>query len=245
MRIYLCPSPELYGLYHRPEASVIVVDIFRASTTITTALQNGAEAVLPVATVEECQAIGEARGYLMAAERNVLRCDFADLGNDPLAYTPELVQGRRIVITTTNGTRSLSIAHEAGAKEILIGSFRNLSQTLNYLKAQGREEVLVLAAGWRGQVSTEDTLYAGALAYEAHKRGYGKPQGDAAQMMYELWQAKCLEQSSREAYLRESEHYARLLSAGHADALAYCLTEDVAPAVLLSADGYLRAYHNK
>lgn len=242
MDIYLCPSPELYQIYHRPEASVIIVDIFRASTTITTALQNGAEAVLPVATVEECQAIGESRGYLMAAERNVLRCDFAQLGNDPLEYREDLVRGRCIVITTTNGTRSLSIAREAGAKEILIGSFRNLAKTLEYLKKQERKEILVLAAGWRGQVSSEDTLYAGALAYEAQRLGYGRAMNDATTMMQDLWMAHCLTKEGREEYLKGSEHFARLSRAGHADALSYCLTEDTAPAILLDVDGYLRAY---
>lgn len=239
MKIYLCPSPELYALYHRPGASVIITDIYRASTTITTALENGAQRMLPVATVEECQEIGESLGYLMAAERNVLRCPFAQLGNDPLAYTPELVGGKTIVITTTNGTRSLAIAREAGASEILIGSFRNLPRTLEYLHGRGCTEVVVLAAGWRGQVSTEDSLYAGALAARAQALGYGEPVGDAAVMITSLWTAYCQEPSGRLDYIRSAEHYQRLAKAGHLDAVAYCLEESDAPAIRLEEDGYL------
>lgn len=239
MDIYLCPSPDLYQLYHRDEATVIITDIFRASTTITTALANGAKRVLPVATVEECRTLGEQNGYLMAAERNVLRCDFAQLGNDPLAYVPELVAGQTIVITTTNGTRSLSIANEGGAKEILIGSFRNLPQTISYLYSQGRGEVLVLAAGWRGQMAMEDCLYAGALAYELGKSNLGDARGDAAIMAQTLWEGNCLNVSDRENYLKKCEHYQRLVNAGFADAVAYCLEQTNAPAVKLAHNGFL------
>lgn len=241
MKIYLCPSPELYSLYHREGATVIITDIFRASTTITTATENGAARILPVATIEECREIGERHGYLMAAERNILRCDFAQLGNDPLAYTPELVSNQTIVITTTNGTRSLAIAREAGAKEILVGSLRNLSRTLDYLKSEGREEVVVLAAGWRGQASMEDCLYAGALAYEAKRRGDGEPMGDAALMMTTVWATTCLSLEGRIAYHEGGEHYQRLVAAGHENAVGYCLELAEAPAVRLSEDGYLYA----
>lgn len=241
MNIYLCPSPELYHLYHREGATVIITDIFRASTTITTALAEGAEGILPVASVEECQAIGEEYGYLMAAERNILRCEFAQLGNDPLAYTRSLVEGKRIVITTTNGTRSLDIAHKAGAKEILIGSFRNLKKTLDYLNQSGVQEVVVFAAGWRGQVSTEDCLYGGALATRAESLGVGQAAGDMAVMITSLWKREGADAATLHEYMKGSEHYQRLVKAGHADAVAYCLEQVDAPAIRLDSDGYLRA----
>ncbi len=83
MNIYLCPSPELYPLYHRPGAIVIIVDIFRDSTTMVTALAHGARSILHVATTEEAEEQGKALGCLIAAERNVMKCPFAQLGNDP------------------------------------------------------------------------------------------------------------------------------------------------------------------
>lgn len=240
MNIYLCPSPELYSLYHREGASVIITDIFRASTTMSTAFAEGASAILAVATVEECEELGRREGYLMAAERNVLRCDFADLGNDPLAYRHELVGGRTIVMTTTNGTRSLEIARLAGAQEILVGSFRNMPATLDYLKAMGREEVVVLAAGWKGQLSLEDCLYAGVLALEVEQRAWGKAEGDAALLLRDTAKQVGSSASALEAYLRNSEHYARLERAGLASAVPYCLEQSDAPAIRLCDDGFLR-----
>lgn len=226
MQIYLCPSPDLYSLYHREEAIVIVVDIFRATTTMTTALVNGAVGILPVASTEECQRLGEQYGYLMAAERAVKRCPFAQLGNDPAEYTHERVGGRRIVMTTTNGTRSLTIAREHGARHILIGSLLNLSATLDYCIDLGAREVIVLAAGWQGQASMEDMLYAGALANMAMERGVGEAVGDAAVMMLDLWRATSLSDQERCAYITRSEHYTRLVEAGHQSAVAYCMQID-------------------
>ncbi len=104
MHVYLCPSPELYPLYHRPNSIVIIVDIFRASTTMVAPFAHGAKGILPVASTEEAEETGKRLGALIAAERNVVRCDFAQLGNDPAEYTTDLVSGREIVFTTTNGT---------------------------------------------------------------------------------------------------------------------------------------------
>lgn len=236
MEIYLCPSPELYQLYHRPEAVVIITDIFRASTTMVTAMANGATGILPVATVEETQSLGQAHGYLMAAERHVRRCDFAHLGNDPMEYRPDVVGGQQIVLTTTNGTRSLRIALEAGARQILIGALINLPSTIAYCHNRGAEQVVVVAAGWQGQVSTEDCLYAGAFAAMAEAEGLGHAQGDMAVMMRDLWRAHCLDLEQRMAYIRTSEHYARLVQAGHDDAAEYCMTVGTHDLVIGLAD---------
>lgn len=226
MKVFLCPSPNLYHLYHRPGATVVITDIFRASTTIVTAIANGAKAILPVATTDEAQSLARTLGYLVAAERNVRRCEFADLGNDPMEYKPELIGGRHIVLTTTNGTRSLHIALDAGAEDILIGSMLNIEATLDYCVARGVEELVVLAAGWQGQLSTEDCLYAGALAYRLEERQIGGAAGDAAVLMADLWRAHCISPEMRIAYMRRSEHYKRLEAAGFAHAVDYCMQID-------------------
>lgn len=226
MKIFLCPSPELYHLYHRAGAAVVITDIFRASTTIVTAIAHGAAGILPVASTDEAERMGQEYGYLTAAERNVRRCAFADLGNDPLEYTEERIGGQRIVLTTTNGTRALHIALEHGASHILVGSLLNLSATLRYCQTQGIEELVVLAAGWQGQLSTEDCLYAGALAYYLRSTGAGDAAGDAATMVSDLWGARCLTLEQRTEYIKRSEHYARLAAAGFAHAVTYCMQVD-------------------
>ena len=123
MKIDVCFSPALYPAYHDPEAIVVVVDIFRATTTMAAAFSNGVRSIRPVATVEEAQAYKE-KGLLVGAERNVRRCDFADFGNSPFDYTPEKVAGKEIVFTTTNGTKAITIAQSA--YRVVTGAFINL-----------------------------------------------------------------------------------------------------------------------
>ena len=86
MKIDVCFSPALYPVYHNPEAIVVVVDVFRATTTMAAAFKNGVRSIRPVATVEEAQEY-KAKGWLVRAERNVKRCEFADFGNSPFDYT--------------------------------------------------------------------------------------------------------------------------------------------------------------
>ena len=199
MNIYLCPSPELYPLYHRAESIVIIVDIFRASTTMVAAFAHGAKGIKAVATTEEAELEGKRLGALIAAERNIVRCPFAQLGNDPAEYTTELVSGREIVFTTTNGTRALTIAQDEGAKEILVGALTNLQATIDYCRQSGRD-VVILAAGWKGQVSMEDFLYAGAFAFQSG----GEASDDCARMALDLWKehARTFEGSTSPAYFR-------------------------------------------
>lgn len=93
MKIDVCFSPALYPVYHHPEAIVVVVDVFRATTTMAAAFSNGVRSIRPVATVEEAEAY-KAKGWLVGAERNVKRCSFADFGNSPFDYTAEKVSGK-------------------------------------------------------------------------------------------------------------------------------------------------------
>lgn len=236
MQVYLCPSPELYPLYHRPNSIVIIVDIFRASTTMVAAFAHGAKGILPVASTEESEETGKRLGALIAAERNVVRCDFAQLGNDPAEYTTDLVSGREIVFTTTNGTRALTIAREHGAEEILVGALTNLRATIDYCQRSGRD-VVVLAAGWKGQASMEDMLYAGAFTVEA-----GAIAGnDTTRMVRDLWKDYAATLDARTEYIKSSDHYVRLEQAGFADCVTYCMSLSLFNLVLRLEDGWLRA----
>ena len=146
MKIDVCFSPALYPVYHNPEAIVVVVDVFRATTTM-------------AATVEEAEAY-KAKGWLVGAERNVKRCGFADFGNSPFDYTAEKVSGKDIVFTTTNGTRAITIAKSAF--RVITGAFINLQAVAGYCVCHKRD-VVVLCSGWQDKVNIEDTLFGGAL----------------------------------------------------------------------------------
>lgn len=168
----------------------------------------------------------------MAAERHVVKCAFAQLGNDPLEYVSSLVQGREIVMTTTNGTRAIHVALEAGATEVLVGSFRNLPATLAYLQSKAVEQVVVIAAGWQGQASAEDCLYAAGLIHLAVEAQVGQASGDMARMIYDLYRHHASTPVSCLQYLKSSEHYARLERTGYAHTAGYCLEIGVSEAVL-------------
>ena len=145
MKIDVCFSPALYPVYHNPEAIVVVVDVFRATTTMAAAFSNGVRSIRPVATVEEAEAY-KAKGWLVGAERNVKRCGFADFGNSPFDYTAEKVSGKDIVFTTTNGTRAITIAKSAF--RVITGAFINLQAVAGYCVCHKRD-VVVLCSGWQ------------------------------------------------------------------------------------------------
>lgn len=147
--IETCVSPDLLDLHELTNKTVIVVDIFRASSTMVTALSNGVKTIVPVRDLDQCMAYKE-QGWLIAGERNGKQADGFDLGNSPLAYLNQQFAEKNVAMTTTNGTRAISLAKEQAA-EVLIGSFLNLKATVNYLQ-NSSNDVLVLCAGWKGNL---------------------------------------------------------------------------------------------
>jgi 2-phosphosulfolactate phosphatase len=147
----------------------VVFDILRATSTMVTALANGAAAILPVAEISDALAIRiERPEVLLAGEREGLRIlssssggvDF-DLGNSPREFTPDRVQDKTIVMTTTNGTRALQAC--AHASTVLVGSFLNLSSVAQWIQAQVPAILVLVCAGTVDECSLEDSLAAGAL----------------------------------------------------------------------------------
>src|ERR1700761_9039250 len=181
----VCLSPALLSLYNVEEYIVVIVDIFRATSSICYGIENGAEAIIPVAEVDECLAYHDKQtGYLLAAERNGEVVEGFDFGNSPFSYTKEKVAGKTIVLTTTNGTQALHLSRKA--KKIVIGSFLNLTALCNWLKKQD-ENILLVCSGWKNNFNLEDTLFAGAVV-EQLKAGNFKTDDSAiaANDLYQL-----------------------------------------------------------
>lgn len=216
MTIDVCFSPALYPVYHNPEAVVVVVDIFRATTTMAAAFNNGVRSIRPVATVEEAEAY-KAEGWLVGAERNVKRCPFADFGNSPFDYTPEKVAGRDVVFTTTNGTWAITIAKSA--YRVVTGAFINLQAVADYCLSHQRD-VIVLCSGWQDKVNMEDTLFGGALTDVLLCSGEYSSGSDAALIARDMWTGN---RDNLLAYLDPSDHMARLKANQLEDAVPYCL----------------------
>src|SRR5476649_1738965 len=160
-QLQVCLTPALLPLYNVEDYIVVVIDIFRATTSICYGIENGAKAIIPVSQVEECAAYREkGLDYLLAAERDGKVVEGFDFGNSPFSYTKEKVDGKTIVLTTTNGTHALHLSRTA--RRIVIGSFLNFTAICDWLSAQN-ENILLVCAGWKNNFNLEDTLFAGAV----------------------------------------------------------------------------------
>ncbi len=164
-----------------------MIDVLRASTTITTALQAGASSLIPVSTVDEAREFRAAHpGTLAGGERGGQCIDGFDLGNSPLEYTAERVAGRCIAFTTTNGTRAIAACQSAGA--LVIGSFVNARSIVDLLRHGGRD-VALACAGTDGAPTLDDVLLAGWIC-ESLTDGPQSGQwrlGVAARAAREIW----------------------------------------------------------
>ncbi|HQS51997.1 MAG: 2-phosphosulfolactate phosphatase, partial [Sphingobacteriales bacterium 39-40-5] len=145
----VCLTPALLHLHVFTQSIVVVIDIFRATSSICYGIENGAESIIPVATIEACESYRHSE-YLLAAERNGEVVDGFDFGNSPFSYTEDKVSGKTIVLTTTNGTHAINMSR--GAHKIVIGSFLNLAALCDWLKAQPND-VLLLCSGWKDKVN--------------------------------------------------------------------------------------------
>lgn len=224
MILDLCPSPALYPYYRKENDTVIVVDVFRASATMCAMLHNGATAVIPVADIEEARQY-KLKGFLVGAERKTRKCDFADFGNSPFDYTREIVAGREVVFTTTNGTMAIEMGRDS--KNLFIGTFSNIDALADKCM-ESSERIVVICAGWNNRVNVEDTLFGGAFA----ERLSGKTNliigSDAVRIALALWQQA---KSDPLEYLRQSDHHQRLIDNHAIGDAAYCLQENTVSVV--------------
>src|SRR5476651_600692 len=222
--VNVCLTPALIPLFALEGNIVVVIDIFRATSSICYGIENGAEAIIPVSQVEECAAYREkGLDYLLAAERDGKVVDGFDFGNSPFSYTQEKVAGKTVVLTTTNGTHALHLARSA--KKIVIGSFLNLTSLCNWLKTQN-ENILLVCAGWKNNFNLEDTLFAGAVIEQLKDDNFKLD--DAAIAANDLFQ---IGKNDINAYLKKTSHSERLKKLGIEKDIEFCLQIDLTTAI--------------
>lgn len=227
------------------DAACVVFDVLRATSTIVTALARGAESVLPVGTIEEAMAArGTALAVLLAGERHGLRIKAAqsggvdfDLGNSPREYTAACVRGRRIVTTTTNGTRAFAAVRHA--RFVLAGSFLNLTATARQLSRLNCPRVILVCAGTGEEAAFEDALGAGALCEKLAELNAKLVLAASAAAARETYRAHA---ADLESALSQSANAQRLLAIPELrEDVAFCLTENLFPIVVMAdEDGRLR-----
>jgi 2-phosphosulfolactate phosphatase len=234
VRIDVAPTPRELRAQGDGDA-VVVVDVFRASTTIVTAIANGARLVVPVTDVEQAVRLAKPFGpgeAVLAGERSCRRIEGFALGNSPREFTREAVAGKTVIFTTTNGTEALAAACDAGA--VVVGCFLNLSRVAEELR--GHDSVTVLCAGNEGRLSLEDFVCAGGLVTRLEQ--------GAQELSDAAWAAAAaferLEGDLRGTLL-ETEHAHRLAGLGFAADLELALRVDAVPTLPRFADGRIVA----
>ncbi len=176
VRIHMIPSAD--GL-PTGSGTAVIVDVLRASTTIASALTNGAAGVIPCLSIEDARAAAQQHDALLGGERCGVKVEHFDCGNSPTEYTPDVVRDRVLAFTTTNGTRAL---HQSlNAAHIVIGSFVNLTAVANFC-ADTSADIDIVCAGTDGAISSEDVLFAGLLASELIQAGHFQPADDATRI---------------------------------------------------------------
>ncbi len=214
----VCLTPALLHLHDFSESIVVVIDIFRATSSICYGIENGAEAIIPVASIEACESYRHS-DFLLAAERNGEVVEGFDFGNSPFSYVKGKVAGKTIVLTTTNGTHAINMSR--GASKIVIGSFLNLAALCDWLKMQPND-ILLLCSGWKDKVNLEDTLFAGGVVHYLREENYALDDaGIASEDLY------IMAKDDLNSYLKKTSHSERLKKLGIEEDIKFCLNLNI------------------
>lgn len=225
----------------------VVIDQLRASTTICAAIHAGASAVFPFATIDEAR--GYARNfescgpYLFGGEREGVRIPGFDLGNSPRAYRADVVAGKRILFTTTNGTQAVRVCELAMRRpSVIIGCLGNLSALVESLAASMGQPVSLICAGTHGRVSAEDVLAAGAIADRLCERGWViDDHDDTTRIAMSIWRRASSEKGGIVRTVLDSLGGRNLCKIGLRSDVDFCAELDNVPTVpWLNGDG---AFH--
>jgi 2-phosphosulfolactate phosphatase len=229
-----CLSPALLHLYDLKNAVVVIIDVFRATSTIASVLHNGAKCIIPVDTVPKAIEISKRIDAIAAGERDGKIADGLQHGNSPLEYSPDFIGGKTLVLTTTNGTKLLHMALDNNADTIISGSFPNLSSVCKFLIAQNKNVVLG-CAGWKDRYNLEDTLFAGAVISKIKEHFTIHCDSSlTAELLYENHKNNLVE------FAPNLTHYHRLVERfGLIEDIRFCLTPDVADVLVVYEDGKL------
>lgn len=226
-------SPALYPFRTTSGKHItVVIDVLRFTTSVCAAFDNGVEAVIPVASLEAAKAYKQ-KDYLIAAERDGQKLDFADLGNSAFDYMVPGVKGKTVAYSTTNGTQAVVIAAENSP--VAIGAFTNLKVLAKWL-IQQETDIVILCSGWKNLFSIEDTLCAGALADILSETEDFIINCDAALSAIDLWK---LAENDLAAFIDKSSHRKRLHDLGVDEVIPYSLQIGISNSVPVFENGQI------
>ena len=215
---------------------VAVIDVLRASTTIAVALSNGARAVMPMESSDEAVTRSkqfERGAVLLAGERRMLKMDGFDLGNSPIEHARDTVEGKTVLLSTSNGTKALLAVQ--GARDVVVASYVNLSAVSTMLRTalRGGADITLVCAGQDRQFALEDAACAGRYVHDVSKRLTGLDTNDAA------FAASLIDKKFGDNLMRlfnTAAHGRALAAAGFGDDLAACAAVDSYPVIPIYQD---------
>ena len=231
--VEVCIAPNNYYLYTEYGDIVVVIDVLRATSAICTAFDSGVERIIPVPSVEEARKYIGKPDHIVAAERNGEIVEGFEYGNSPFNYMDHDLSGKTLVLTTTNGTKTIDVAK--GAKQLVIGSLLNLDALCDWLLEQ-EQNTLLLCSGWRDKMNLEDTICAGAICEKLLESLKFQSIEDSSIV------AKYLCRSAATGYLgllKSSSHRRRLRRLNMNADIKYCLIPNQSTAIPILKDGVL------
>ena len=245
MKLFVYHTPELTPTDKMPDCA-IAVDVLRATSTMATVLASGGEAVQVFSDLDKLMEVSEKwppNKRLRAGERGGGKVPGFELGNSPLDCTPDLVQERRLFISTTNGTRALQCIQDAAI--VLTGAFINRASVVKFLLEKQPETVWIVGSGWEGSYSLEDTACAGAIAHSIVQQTSlpleqlaGNDELIGAIALYSQWQDNLL------GLLHLASHGQRLLRLQCHEDLKYCSQTDILDVLPIQGEPGVLKKHN-
>ena len=188
-KVDVCLSPLMIDLFDLKEKTVVVIDVFRATTAMCVFFKHHGDKVIPVSSLDQAEFLKKKldnNKYTFAAERNGKIVESFDFGNSPVSYDGENFRNKSLVITTTNGTKAIEKSKKAG-HGVLIASFLNVGSVVRSLVKDFKNDVLVFCSGWKGRFCIEDTLLAGMIVNKLLDHNF-KYESDSAAMSYNVYE---------------------------------------------------------
>jgi len=215
-KISTCFLPALFEKYTNPDSIVVVIDVLRATSVISTAFHYGIKEIIPVQSLEEAKNYQGKENHIVAAERNAMPVDGFDYGNSPFHYMNDKVKDKTLVLTTTNGTKALEIVKN---HKTITASFVNFDAVVDYLISQ-EKDVILLCAGWKGFFNLEDSIFAGKLAEKLMSASF-QNSNDSTLAAIELFHSSKVDLFG---FLCNSSHRKRLNSLNMEEDTKFCLS---------------------
>ena len=224
MNIDLVISADNINSEYLKNKVVVVIDMLRATSVITTALANGAKQIFPILTVEEAfdkkkELLSKGEDILIGGERKALKINGFDFSNSPLEYTKDNVNEKTIILSTTNGTRAINLSLKAD--EIIIGSILNAKAVALELKKLNKD-VVFINAGTNGEFSMDDFICSGYMINLLSEIS-NCDLSDIAKTAKYIYENN----TNLIDYIKEARHYSVLKSLNLMNDLEYCCKKDI------------------